>query len=209
MLRLDSKAAEPIVRELYCLWVSEGRYRLSLSRKARIIYEKFGLRLSRWQVYRLEKQFKLGNVWVDEQGRVRRKPRGIVAEQERFIEEYYRLGLDPHREVFREAMRRIQTGQTSEQVLNSILDGEIRRLMVEKAIARLRGEAPPKDAKRLYSQNLLIGAASAHARYLLCKKYKMVGRVPMKEHRKLTGKILRRWLKNPELMRTLITKKLQ
>ncbi|MEM1510028.1 MAG: hypothetical protein QW096_09215 [Thermofilaceae archaeon] len=189
---LDSRNAESIVRELFKLWKRGNTHKLSLSAKAAYIYRKLGIRVSRWQIWRLEKQFENGNVWVDVNGNVFRAPRGIVAKQEEFKEKFYRLGLEPGRELFREAMKRLQRGQDVSEVIESIVSGELPRLITERIVRGVKGEED-RESKRLHLQNRLIGLASSCARYVLCMKYKTVGHVPLVEHRALTGKLLRRW----------------
>lgn len=193
--RLDSRAAEPIVRELFRLWKNgseRSSRRLRLNEKVFHICARFGVRLSKWQVWRLERQFRRGNVWVDEEGTVFRKPRGVVAKQEEFIKRFYGLGLHPNRELFREAMKRVQSGESVEDVIRSIVSGGVPKVIAEKST---------KKTGKLRLQNRLIGPASAYARYLLCLKFGTVGHVPIREHRKLTGELLREWykkLKNSE-----------
>jgi len=67
-----------------------------------------------------------------------------------------------------------------------LLSGDIGRMIVERA---LKGIKPA--AGKLHPQNVLVGPASMYARYLLCMKYQSIGHTPLKEHRKLTGEIIR------------------
>jgi len=196
-IRMDSKAAEPIVRELYNLWLRsrDSRFRLGGRRFLRHLYLKFGKRVFRWQVCRLRRQFEAGKVWVDEEGNVHRRPRGIVAKQESFKSAFYGLGLEPDRGVFREAMKMIQSGRSPEEVLDAVLSGDVGRMVAEKILRKLKGEGAEPAAEKLHLQNMLAGPASMWARYLLCMKYKSTRHMPLKEHRKLTGKIIRAWYK--------------
>jgi len=56
---------------------------------------------------------------VDGEDKVHRKPRGIVTKQEEFRQGFYKLGLNPDRDVFREAMKRIQAEHTVDEVLTT------------------------------------------------------------------------------------------
>jgi hypothetical protein len=95
-------------------------------------------------------------------------------------------------ELFREAVKRIQGGDCVSEVIDSIISGELPKLVSERIIRRLKGYEEP-SSRSLHLQNMLIGPASAEARRILCMKYKTIGHVPMREHRKLTGEIMKKW----------------
>lgn len=194
-IRLDSRDADPIVRELYKLWLSSrgSKLRLGERRVLRHLHLKFGKMITRYQVWRLKRQFEMGNVWVDEEGNVHRRPRGIVAKQEGFKRAFHERGLEPNREVFREAMKMIQRGISPEEVLDAVLSGDIGRMVAERISRRVKGERAGPETKKLHLQNALVGPASMYARYLLCMKYQSIDHTPLEEHRKLTGKIIRAW----------------
>jgi hypothetical protein len=191
--RLDSKAADPIVKELYYLWVSGKEARLGSRRVLTCLFEKFGKKLSRYQIYRLRRQFENGSVWVDGEGRVHRKPKGIVARQSEFARKFYMFNMKPDRELFREAIKRIQRGDRVSKVMRGIISGELPKLVSERIIRGLKGYEDASGDRNIHPQNMLIGHASAEARRILCVKYRIIGRVPMNEHRKLTGEIMKKW----------------
>jgi hypothetical protein len=193
MVRLDSKAADRIVRELYYLWVRRREARLGSRRVLEYLFAGFGERISRYQICRLKRQFENGSVWVDGEGRVHRKPRGIVARQSEFVCEFYKLNMKPSREVFREAIKRIQSGDLVSDVLGSVISGELPKLVGEKVMRSLKGCGGASGGGKIRLQNMLIGPASAEARRILCMKYRIIGHVPMDEHRKLTGEIMKKW----------------
>ena len=117
----------------------------------------------------------------------------MVARQRDFIEKYYGFGLNPIRVLFREAMKLIQRGYSVDEVMDMVIDGSLQRRVLEKFRANLTGRKRLDGGLKL--QNFLIGPASVYARYLLCMKYKMLGHVPIKEHRRLTGELLKEWCK--------------
>lgn len=59
-------------------------------------------------------------MWVEDE-RVFRRYRGIVMKQEEFARKYYELGLSRCRDLLREAMHRLQHGESVEEVMKKCM----------------------------------------------------------------------------------------